>query len=222
MLTDDTRTTTQQLLHTAGGRTIAVSRFAPEALPDTGRVILDTDCEPYDTDEVWASLTPAEARRLAGMLLRQAAAVERPHALRPGRIEVDPVAGDLYAIDLRSHALAVDQPLQSGGGDAAPTPVELCASALASCTAHYAGGYLDRHGLGRAGLHVTADYTMAEDRPARIASVSVEITVPGLPPERAPGLLAVVHHCTVKNTLDNPPAVTVSLNGGGSGEGPSS
>ncbi|MGW2374743.1 MULTISPECIES: OsmC family protein [Kitasatospora] len=86
-----------------------------------------------------------------------AAAFERPHALRPGRIDVDPVAGDLYAVDIRSHALVVDQPVRAGGSDAAPTPVELCASALASCTAHYAGSYLDRHRLSRDGLHVTAD-----------------------------------------------------------------
>ncbi|MFE5587585.1 OsmC family protein [Kitasatospora sp. NPDC056531] len=215
MLTDDSRTTTQQLMHTACGRTLAVSRFTPAVLPDTGRIVLDTRCEPYDTTQVWISLTTAEARQLAGMLLRQAAAVERPRTLRPGRIDVDPVAGDLYAVDIRSHALAVDQPVQAGGGDAAPTPVELCAAALASCTAHYAGSYLDRHGLSRTGLHVTADYTMAHNRPARIASVSIEVTAPGLPPERAPGLLAVVRHCTVKNTLDNPPDVTFSLNGTG-------
>ncbi|MFH9347958.1 OsmC family protein [Kitasatospora sp. NPDC017646] len=213
MLTDEPRTTTQQLMHTACGRTLAVSRFPPEVLPDSGRVVLDTLCEPYDTGQVWISLTPAEARHLAGMLLRQAAAVDHPRAPCPGRIEVDPVAGDLYAIGVRSHALAVDQPVDAGGADSAPTPVELCASALASCTAHYAGGYLDRHGLGRDGLHVTADYTMAQDRPARIASVSIEVTAPDLPPEREAGLLAVVRHCTVKNTLDHPPDVRVSLNG---------
>ncbi|WBP84902.1 OsmC family protein [Kitasatospora cathayae] len=213
MLTDEPRTTTQQLMHTACGRTLAVSRFTPEVLPDSGRVVLDTLCEPYDTDQVWVSLTPAEARQLAGMLLRQAAAVDRPRTARPGRIEVDPVAGDLYAIGVRSHSLAVDQPTDAGGADAAPTPVELCASALASCTAHYAGGYLDRHDLSRGGLHVSADYTMAQDRPARIASVSIEVTAPGLPPEREAGLLAVVRHCTVKNTLDRPPDVRVSLNG---------
>ncbi|MET8629166.1 OsmC family protein [Kitasatospora sp. NPDC004669] len=213
MLTDDSRTTTQQLMHTAAGRTLAVSRYAPEVLPDSGRIVLDTALEPYDANQVWISLAPAEARLLAGMLLRQAAALERPQAPRPGRIEVDPVAGDLYAIGIRSHALTVDQPVDAGGGDAAPTPVELCASALASCTAHYAGGYLDRHGLNREGLHVTADYIMAQDRPARIASVSIEVTAPGLPPEREAGLLAVIRHCTVKNTLDNPPDVRVSLNG---------
>ncbi|MFD8703406.1 OsmC family protein [Kitasatospora sp. NPDC059648] len=213
MLTDEPRTTTQQLMRTASGRTLAVSRFTPEVLPDTGRIVLDTLCEPYDTDQVWVSLTPAEARQLAGMLLRQAAAVDRPRPARPGRIEVDPVAGDLYAIGVRSHALTVDQPVEAGGADSAPTPVELCASALASCTAHYAAGYLGRHGLSRDGLHVTADYTMAQDRPARIAAVSIEVTAPGLPPEREAGLLAVVRHCTVRNTLDHPPVVEVSLDG---------
>ncbi|MFJ9846662.1 OsmC family protein [Kitasatospora sp. NPDC101155] len=213
MLTDDSRTTTQQLMRTASGRTLAVSRYAPAVLPDTGRIVLDAAREPYEADQVWLSLTAAEARQLAGMLLRQAASLERPQALRPGRIEVDPVAGDLYAIGVRSHALAVDQPLDAGGADTAPTPVELCASALAACTAHDAGGYLDRHGLSRDGLHVTADYTMAQDRPARIASVSIEVTAPGLPPEREAGLLTVVRHCTVKNTLDDPPDITVSLNG---------
>nr|WP_188309015.1 OsmC family protein [Streptomyces sp. CBMA123] len=204
-------------MHTAAGRTVAVSRYTPEVLPDSGRIVLDTPLEPYDVHQVWISLTAAEARQLAGMLLRQATLLERPQTPQPGRIEVDPVAGDLYAVDVRSHVLTVDQPLDAGGGDAAPTPVELCASALASCTAHYAGGYLDRHGLTRDGLHVTADYTMAQDRPARIATVSIEVTAPGLPPEQAPGLLAVVRHCTVKNTLDHPPEVTVSLNGNTAG-----
>ncbi len=213
MLTDDSRTTTQLLLHTATGRTIAVSHYTPAVLSDTGRIILDTTLEPYDPDQVWISLTRGEARQLAGMLLRQAAAVDRPLAPRAGRIEIDPVAGDLYAVGVRSHALAVGQPLDAGGADTAPTPVELCASTLASCTAHYTGGYLDRHGFSRDGLHVTAGFTVSQDRPARIASVSVEITALGLPPDREAGLLAVVRHCTVKNTLDHPPAVRVSLNG---------
>ncbi|MGW7445701.1 OsmC family protein [Kitasatospora sp. NPDC054795] len=219
MPTHDSHTATQQLMHTATGRTIAVSRYFPEVLPDTGRVVLDTACEPYDTDDVWALLTPTEARQLAGMLLRQAAAVERPGIPPAGRIVVDPVERDTYAIGIRSHALSVDQPIDAGGGDSAPTPVELCAAALASCTAHYAGSYLDRHNLSRDGLRVTADYTMAQDRPARIASVSIEVTAPSLPPERAAGLLAVVGHCTVKNTLNHPPEVTVSLNSTGGSAG---
>ncbi|MDH6574691.1 OsmC family protein [Kitasatospora sp. MAP5-34] len=206
----------QSLIHTACGRTIAVSRFAPGSLPiEMGRVVLDTACEPYDRSEVWASLTPGEARNLAGLLLFQAAAVESPHLDAPGHVEVTPMGADAYAITVRGHVLSVDQPLPDGGTDTAPTPVELFVASMASCVAHYAGRYLDRHQVTRDGLRVGADYSMAIDRPARVGAVTVRLTVPGLPPERIQALRAVVSHCTVENTLDSPPDVTVTLNDSG-------
>lgn len=58
---------------------------------------------------------------------------------------------------------------------------------------------------------MTADYAMALDRPARVASVDVRLTVPGLPAERADALLAVARHCTVHNTLAQQPEVTIAL-----------
>ncbi|MEV7782458.1 hypothetical protein [Kitasatospora sp. NPDC088351] len=66
----------QSLMHTRSGRTIAISRYAPEVLPlDQGRIVLETACEPYDRDAVWILLTPGEAGDLASLLVRQAAAV---------------------------------------------------------------------------------------------------------------------------------------------------
>ncbi len=44
------------------------------------RVTLDVECQPYDRGEVWASLTTAEARQLAGQLLAQATAADRDTA----------------------------------------------------------------------------------------------------------------------------------------------
>jgi len=208
--------TAQSLIHTRCGRTIAVSRFAPGLLPrGMGRVVLDTACETYDQNEVWASLTPGEARDLARLLLFQAAAVEQPHTGTPGHVEVAPMGADAYAVTVRGHVLTVDQPLPDGGTDTAPTPVELFVASLASCVAHYAGRYLDRHQIARDGLRVGADYAMATDRPARVATVTVRLTVPGLPPERIEALHSVVSHCTVKNTLDRLPEVTVTLDGTG-------
>ncbi|MFD0274627.1 OsmC family protein [Kitasatospora sp. NPDC127111] len=202
----------QSLIHTRCGRTIAVSRFAPGVLPSgLGRVVLDTACEPSDRSEVWASLTPGEARELAGLLLQQAAAVERPAQRTPGHVEAVGVRGDVYAITARGHLLTVDQPVPDGGTDTGPTPVELLSAALAGCVAHYAGRYLDRHGIARDGLRVTVDHTMATDRPARITSMTVHLTVPQLPRERADGLLAVASHCTVHNTLGRPPKVSITL-----------
>ncbi|MFG2546351.1 OsmC family protein [Streptomyces sp. NPDC048594] len=193
-------------LHTRCGRTINVTRFAPEELPARmGRVVLDTSFSAHDEDELWASLTAEEARRLAGLLLYQAAAVDPEPRPVPGVVEVVPVVGDAYEIRVRGHALTVDQSLSDGGKDTAPTPVELFVAAVASCTAHYAGRFLDRHGVGRGGLSVRARFRMANERPARVASLTLTVVAPELPPEKVAALRAVVARCTVSNSLTRPP-----------------
>uniref|UniRef100_UPI003FA35511 OsmC family protein n=1 Tax=Streptomyces luteogriseus TaxID=68233 RepID=UPI003FA35511 len=80
-------------------------------------------------------------------------------------------------------------------------PVELFVAAVASCAAHYAGRYLDRHGESREGLSVRAEYSMVEDLPHRVAAISLTVMAPALPPQREAALRAVVSHCTVTNTL---------------------
>lgn len=125
-------------------------------------------------------------------------------------MSVEPLGGERYAIDVRGHRVVVDQPVRDGGTDYAPTPTELFVAGLTSCVAYYAGRYLTRHGYGRQGLRVSADWAMAADRPARVASVQLSITPPpDLPDARLPGLLAVASHCTVHNTLQQAPEVTI-------------
>ncbi|MEU9596482.1 hypothetical protein AB0E06_06610 [Streptomyces sp. NPDC048109] len=66
------------------GRTLNVTRLAPPGLPaPMGRVVLDTAPAPHDSRVPWLSLTAEEARRLAGLLLFQAAAVDPPPTGRP-------------------------------------------------------------------------------------------------------------------------------------------
>lgn len=125
------------------------------------------------------------------------------------------VAGDAYEMTVRGHHILVDQPADSGGTDQAPTPTELFVAALTACVAFYAGRYLDRHGHSRDGLTVNADFTMADDRPARVSEVTVRV---GVPPElsgaRRDGLAAVAAHCTVHNSLTRPPAITIGVEAG--------
>ncbi|QOV34664.1 OsmC family protein [Streptomyces ferrugineus] len=128
------------------------------------------------------------------------------------RLEVTHVDHDAYAVDIRGHRLRVDQPTEAGGTDTAPTPTELFAASLATCIAFYAGRYLRRHGLPRTGLRVRTEFTMATDRPARVAALRVVIVPPPeLPAQRRDALLAVASHCTVHNTLHQPPAVDIEL-----------
>lgn len=119
--------------------------------------------------------------------------------------------GDRFATTIRDHVVTVDQPNTDGGQDTAPTPTELFIASLASCVGFYARRYLARHHLPAAGLSVTADYTMGT-RPARVTDIRIDIELPeGVPPERRDALLAVATHCTVHNTLADPPQVTIAL-----------
>jgi uncharacterized OsmC-like protein len=126
------------------------------------------------------------------------------------RVRPDPAGGpQRYLIGVRDHEIAVDQPAPLGE-DTAVTPTELWVAGLASCVAFYAGRYCQRHGVDPTGLVVDTDWAMAEDRPARVARIDVRIIPPpALPAERVPALLAVASHCTVHNSLEQTPAVTV-------------
>jgi putative redox protein len=128
-------------------------------------------------------------------------------------ITVRHVDGDRFAIETRDHVLTVDQPLAAGGDDTAPTPTELFVASLASCVAFYARRYLARHDLPTTGLRVIAAYDMAQ-RPARVGSVSLDITLPeGVPGDQRDRLLAVASHCTVHNSLTTPPRVMIAVAG---------
>jgi uncharacterized OsmC-like protein len=123
--------------------------------------------------------------------------------------------GEAYEVLVRGHRLTVDQPAESGGMDSAPTPTELFVASLASCVAFYAGRYLTRHGYRRDGLRVSADFDMASDRPARVTDIRLTVSVPDdVPAGRLPALHAVVSHCTVHNSLTQPPSVAIDLAAG--------
>ncbi|MGH9248572.1 MAG: OsmC family protein [Acidimicrobiales bacterium] len=148
-----------------------------------------------------------------------AAPVRRPaprHAapVHGTQIMVVHIAGDAYAADVRGHEVRVDQPLDLGGTDTAPSPSELFVVSLASCVTFYGGRFLERHGLSRTGFGVRADYRMADGPPARIASINLRVIVPaGLPVGLVAPLRAVVTHCTVHNTLRDPPVVDIEIDG---------
>src|SRR5665648_993990 len=129
--------------------------------------------------------------------------------LRPLRVEHR--GGDHFDINVRGHVVRVDQPVEDGGDDTAPTPTELFIASLASCVAFYARRYLARHNLPTDGLAVEATFEMGA-RPARVAGIDLRLVVPqGVPTERLDPLLAVATHCTVHNTLTSEPEVSITL-----------
>jgi uncharacterized OsmC-like protein len=123
------------------------------------------------------------------------------------RLTVEHVRDDEFVIRLRAHELHTDQP----DSDRGLSPVELFVASLATCVAHYAGTFLRRHELPR-GHTVRAEYAMATDRPARVARIRVTVHVTAtLTPQQRTALQAVVDHCTVHNTLRQPPEIEIRV-----------
>jgi uncharacterized OsmC-like protein len=127
------------------------------------------------------------------------------------RLRVDHDGADRFRIGVRGHTMSVDQTVADGGDDSGPTPTELFVAGLASCVAFYVRRFLARHELPALGLAVTADFDMTA-HPARVGEVRLQIHLPTeLSPPRQAALLAVAAHCTVHNTLLQPPAVAIAL-----------
>jgi uncharacterized OsmC-like protein len=118
-------------------------------------------------------------------------------------IRVTHLGGHRLEVGVRGHTIVLDQPVEAGGQDAGPNPTELFVAGLAACVAHYAHGYLSRHGIDPTGLAVDAGFAFAEDRPARVSRIEVRVTPPAaLPAASRAAFLAVASHCTVHNTLE--------------------
>jgi putative redox protein len=65
-------------------------------------------------------------------------------------------------VEVRHHELTADEPKASGGEDSGPSPQELLAASLASCTAVTMEMYAQRKGWDTSGLAVDCRYTPAE------------------------------------------------------------
>jgi putative redox protein len=67
-----------------------------------------------------------------------------------------------HRVDIRQHQVLADEPIDRGGEDDGPTPQELLAASLASCTAITMEMYAKRKGWDIGPIEVECEYTPAE------------------------------------------------------------
>src|ERR1700729_716713 len=67
-----------------------------------------------------------------------------------------------HRIDVRQHRLVADEPTEHGGDDDGPSPQELLAASLASCTAITMEMYAKHKGWDIGPVEVAVEYTPAE------------------------------------------------------------
>jgi putative redox protein len=110
-------------------------------------------------------------------------------------------SGYRHTVKVRSHDLGVDEPTDEGGTDTGPSPQELLAASLASCTAVTMEMYAARKHWDIGGVEVCCDYTPAERGcPTRFRLV---LRLPeGLSEEQVERLRIIAAKCPVHRTLD--------------------
>jgi putative redox protein len=104
-------------------------------------------------------------------------------------------------VQVLDHQLTVDEPADHGGDDAGPSPQELLAASLASCTAITMEMYAQRKGWDVGDVEVSCDYTPAErGTPTRFHLV---MRFPdSLTDEMVERLRVIAAKCPVHRTLD--------------------
>ncbi|MBI3447929.1 MAG: OsmC family protein [Acidobacteria bacterium] len=95
--------------------------------------------------------------------------------------------------------------------DPLPSPPVLFAGSLGACAGVFAVSYLKSRGLPFSGLSVVIEAGHAEE-PRRLGEIRIEVRLPAAVEERhlAP-IERAVNLCTLKNTLECPPAVRTVL-----------
>ena len=105
------------------------------------------------------------------------------------------------SIKIRDHQLTIDEPSEKGGDDNGPSPQELLAASLASCTAITMEMYAKRKGWDVGDVEVACDYTPAERGcPTRFNLVMrfpEELTA-----DQVDRLRVIAAKCPVHRTLD--------------------
>jgi putative redox protein len=109
--------------------------------------------------------------------------------------------GYTHAVEIRDHVLTADEPVKDGGQDQGPTPQELLAASLASCTAITLDMYAQRKGWDVGLAEVECTYEQAErGAPTRFELV---LRLPaGLTDEQRRRLQTIAAKCPVHRTLE--------------------
>ncbi|WP_249010031.1 OsmC family protein [Conexibacter sp. DBS9H8] len=106
-----------------------------------------------------------------------------------------------HTVDVRQHHVRVDEPTELGGDDEGPSPQELLAASLASCTAITVEMYAKHKGWDLGALEVAVEYTPAE-RGCPTKFVLELRLPPQTTPEQRERLQVIAAKCPVHRTLE--------------------
>ena len=106
-----------------------------------------------------------------------------------------------HMVDVRDHHVRIDEPTDQGGDDMGPSPQELLAASLASCTAVTIEMYAQRKGWDLGYVEVECEYTPAERGCPTRFDLTLRLPTDA-PDEQVERLKIIAAKCPVHRTLD--------------------
>jgi putative redox protein len=111
--------------------------------------------------------------------------------------------GLTHSIEIRDgdHTITADEPKKQGGSDAGPSPQELLAASLASCSAVTLEMYAERKGWQIGDVEVDVNYEPSQRGSPTRFEIQVKLSKE-LPEDQRERLMQIVTRCPVHRTLE--------------------
>ena len=107
----------------------------------------------------------------------------------------------VHNVEIREHRVTADEPEETGGDDTGPSPQELLAASLASCTAITIEMYAKRKGWQIGDIAVDVDYEPAQRGSPTKFKMTMHLPKE-LPEDQRERLTQIAAKCPVHRTLE--------------------
>jgi ribosomal protein S12 methylthiotransferase accessory factor len=106
-------------------------------------------------------------------------------------------------------AIATDQAPDSGGEGSAPEPFDLFLASIATCAGIYVLRFCEKRSISQDGVRLVQSWER-DEKTRRLTTIRLDIEVPPDFPEKYHrALVRAAEQCSVKKTLQDPPAFQV-------------
>mgnify|MGYP001610807857 CR=1 FL=1 len=128
---------------------------------------------------------------------------------------IESAGGVASRTNIGGHELRFDQPVEYGGQNLGPSPLDVMAASVGACAHYYAAAFLTARRLPTEGIVVKVHAEKAKEGRRRIGSIQIQVTVPSDVPEAMlPRIEAAVLTCPAWGTLQSLPESTLTVERG--------
>lgn len=127
---------------------------------------------------------------------------------RISRVVVTLPGGRRVDAQVGQHVVHTDQPKESGGDDAAPSPFDLFLASMGTCAGIFVQGFCAKRGIPYQDIRVLEHLGYDEDGVLNAVDFEIQLA-PGFPAKYREAIVKVVEQCSVKRAILSQPSFRV-------------